>query len=90
MSDSKIVSLNGTEIPEPGTPDPNVISVLEQSLEEARSGKICGIVLIRTNHQLACDWYMTGHGVNSYAMLGALHSTAHHVAAEINEETEEV
>lgn len=40
---SKVVSLKGTEIVAPGTPNPDVITELEKLVEMAKAGEIEGI-----------------------------------------------
>ena len=89
MSESKIVSLHGEEIPEPGTPNERVIEVLERSLEKAKAGDLAGVVLIQATHDDAYDWYITGHRLYCYTALGAVHSIAQHMASEINMDAQE-
>ena len=88
MSGPKIVSLNGEEIPEPGTPNENVIQILERTLEAAKSGRVSGIVLVINDADIY-EWYVSGSGLYSYTALGAVHSVAHKIAESINEDTQE-
>ena len=70
MSD-KVVSLGGSAIPQPGSPNDVVIKVLERYLEEARNGEIAGIAVCALHSDRAAS-YHTGGFLDAYSILGAL------------------
>ncbi len=87
MTESKIVSLGGESLPEPGEPNASVVKVLEEALETARAGELVGVVLVQVNHRVEAWWDIAGAYTPSYTVLGVLHSAAHRVAQEIDGQT---
>lgn len=71
MSDGgKVISINGDHIPEPGNPVPSVVKELEIALEEARSGEITAISLVRRHFDNSSSFCVVGY-VGGYSMIGA-------------------
>lgn len=86
--DSKIVSLNGGPLPEPGQVNPRMVEVLEAALERAKAGNSAGIVLIEINHELSCRYWITGYSLATFPALGALAAVQHDLARDIVDERE--
>lgn len=67
---TKVVSLKGDPIKAPGTPNENVIKVLEWALEAAKSGEVTGIAIVYNYHD-SCTAHQHVGGI-SRSMLGAI------------------
>ena len=66
-----VVSLRGGPVGNPHEPDQDVISILEETLEAARSGYIAGIVL-GVNYADGGSAYGYGGHIIDHGMIGAL------------------
>lgn len=69
MSD-KVVSLSGQKIPD-GSPNQCAIEALEEVLEKARAGEICGVVLCALYADRSASYQINGM-VGGYSLLGAV------------------
>lgn len=83
MTESKIVSLNGNDLPEPGKANPRIVEVLEDELKRARAGKTAGIVLVAVDHEVRSYYRIHGQNLSSYAATGAVFAAAHELAKDI-------
>ncbi len=66
-----VVNINGAVDITPGKPNPECVSALEEALEQARSGEIIGVTIIKRHYDRAASFYSSGV-IGSYAMIGAL------------------
>ena len=70
---SKVVSLRGMDLPEPGKPVEPLVSQLERLLEQAKSGEIHGISYAISFADAATASGCAGAVQNTYALIGRLH-----------------
>ena len=83
MTDSKIVSLGGATLPEPGKVNPRIVEVLENELEKARAGRTAGIIIIGADHECS-PWYrLTGQNLCVAAVVGAVHVVSHELTKDM-------
>lgn len=86
MSDSKIVSLNGNDLPEPGKPNPKIVELLEQLLERAQAGETAGILVVDVDHECRSRYWIYGQNLSTYNATGAAFAAAHELAKDITRE----
>jgi len=77
----KVVSLRGEPIYQ-GSPQPDVITELEQLLEQARSGEVVGlaVALAYRDGTSSCGW----GGIVSISVVGQCFSVAQRILRELN------
>ena len=80
---SKIVSLNGNDLPEPGKVNPKIVKVLEEELERARAGNTAGIVIVTVDHECRSFYRIHGQNLSTYNATGACFAVAHQLAKDI-------
>jgi hypothetical protein len=70
-----------------GEPDKDIVSVLEELLVEAKSGRITGFAYVATDH---LDWVITQQVAGKrYIIQGALNRLMHNINRMIDKEKQE-
>jgi hypothetical protein len=64
----KVVGLRGAIVPQAMPPNADVIKLLEDTLERARSGNVLGVSLVMQYSDECCQWQRAG--LCSYRLLG--------------------
>lgn len=79
---SKVTSIRGYAIPEPGQPQPEVVQELEMLLDRAKSGEVIGI-LWSTSHP---DGTSSNHFIGriSRSMVGSAFAVMSRVSRELD------
>ena len=62
---SKIVTLGGADLPEPGKPVENVVEALEEMLAEAKAGEIAGFAAVYVDHKIFCGYRLHGNYIGA-------------------------
>jgi hypothetical protein len=78
----KVVGLRGAIVPQAEPPSPDVIKLLEDMLERARSGDVLGVSIAVQHSDECCQWRRAG--LTSYRLLGFVHGMAGQMADELS------
>ena len=80
-SESNVVALNGQKIFAGGESNPDVVKLLEEALERARSGDIQGFALAWTCVDDSTNWKLCG--LISRGLIGTLEIAKFHIVAAL-------
>jgi hypothetical protein len=70
----KVVGLRGEIVPQAVGVVSDVVKLLEDMLERARSGDVVGVSVAVQHSDECCQWYRAG--LSSYRLLGFVHGMA--------------
>lgn len=75
----KVVSLNGSPLPEPGQPSEQLVAFLEDQIERAKAGEIVGFAGAVLNKDRGATFWVVGF-TGGFSMVGALECAQRHLA----------
>jgi hypothetical protein len=77
----KVVGLRGEIVPQAVGVIPDVVKLLEDMLERARSGDVVGVSVAVQHSDECCQWHRAG--LSSYRLLGLVHGMAGEMSDEL-------
>ena len=82
---SKVVSIGGAPVAALGTPDVEIVALLERHLAEAQAGKTTAVAIVSVDRD---GWVLTGAAFPSrrFSLLGGLSSLQHELNVSIYED----
>lgn len=80
---SKVVSLDGGALPEPGEPSEGCIELLERLLEDAKNGQIHAVGVVTTYHVGGVRWALVGSAMG-FDLIGACEMIKRAIQARIS------